>query len=319
MERTFVQGKSHVLRIGDFSRLARVSVKTLRFYDEAGLLRPACVDRRSGYRYYRADQVAGLRRIRLFRHVGCTLTEVRELLALPMDSPETLATLERVRQRLSLNVARDVQRLRQLNSLLHPRKETDAPPAVVAEQCLPLVTVLSVRDRIRSLGAAVEAMFETLEERAARFECRAHASPFLLFHDLDYRQRSIDLEACIPIVPEAATACGGHSIAAVARAAVARFPGKYERAPAVYECILEWLDESGARITGPVRECYLRFGAAQRGYRVPNSFLARCEDEYETELQVPFAEDPLAWSAAASLGANSTSPRAPRGPPPPAS
>jgi hypothetical protein len=61
----------------------------------------------------------------------------------------------------------------------------------------------------------------------------------------------------------------------VDRAAVARFSGDYERAPAVYECILEWLDESGGRIVAPLRECYLRFGAAQRGYRLPSRFLAR--------------------------------------------
>jgi len=47
-----------MLKIGDFSRLSRVSVKALRYYDEIGLLKPVEVDRFTGYRYYSADQFA---------------------------------------------------------------------------------------------------------------------------------------------------------------------------------------------------------------------------------------------------------------------
>jgi len=45
-----------MFKIGDFSRISQVSVKTLRYYDEIGLLRPAQVDRFTGYRYYSVDQ-----------------------------------------------------------------------------------------------------------------------------------------------------------------------------------------------------------------------------------------------------------------------
>jgi DNA-binding transcriptional MerR regulator len=46
-----------MLKIGDFSRLSQVSVKTLRYYDEVGLLKPAQVDQLSGYRYVTEIQV----------------------------------------------------------------------------------------------------------------------------------------------------------------------------------------------------------------------------------------------------------------------
>jgi len=48
--------------IGDFSKLSRVSIKTLRHYDEMGLLKPVEVDRFTGYRYYEFDQLAQLYR-----------------------------------------------------------------------------------------------------------------------------------------------------------------------------------------------------------------------------------------------------------------
>ena len=53
-----------MIRIGDFSKLSRVSVKTLRFYDEMGLLKPVEVDRFSGYRHYTPEQLPRLHRKR---------------------------------------------------------------------------------------------------------------------------------------------------------------------------------------------------------------------------------------------------------------
>jgi hypothetical protein len=52
-----------MFRIGDFSRIARVSARLLRFYDEIGLLTPARADPQTGYRYYTMEQLAALNRI----------------------------------------------------------------------------------------------------------------------------------------------------------------------------------------------------------------------------------------------------------------
>ncbi len=49
--------------IGEFTRIGTVSIRTLRHYDEIGLLRPAKVDPETGYRGYSADQLGQLNRI----------------------------------------------------------------------------------------------------------------------------------------------------------------------------------------------------------------------------------------------------------------
>ena len=41
-----------MLKIGEFSKLTRVSIRMLRHYDEIGLLRPTETDAWTGYRYY---------------------------------------------------------------------------------------------------------------------------------------------------------------------------------------------------------------------------------------------------------------------------
>lgn len=52
-----------MLKISEFARLSRVSVKALRHYDDLGLLKPATVDHFTGYRYYGMDQLPRLNRI----------------------------------------------------------------------------------------------------------------------------------------------------------------------------------------------------------------------------------------------------------------
>ncbi|MDF2888384.1 MAG: MerR family transcriptional regulator, partial [Lacrimispora sp.] len=46
-----------MLKIGDFSKLSRISIRMLRHYDEIGLMTPRSTDHFTGYRYYSEDQL----------------------------------------------------------------------------------------------------------------------------------------------------------------------------------------------------------------------------------------------------------------------
>ena len=59
-----------MIRIGDFSKLSRVPIKTLRYYDEMGLLKPLHVDDFTGYRYYEYEQMTHLYRILALKDLG---------------------------------------------------------------------------------------------------------------------------------------------------------------------------------------------------------------------------------------------------------
>jgi len=52
-----------MFRIGEFSKLTQVSIRMLRYYDETGLLKPAQIDKFTGYRLYSVDQIPTLHRI----------------------------------------------------------------------------------------------------------------------------------------------------------------------------------------------------------------------------------------------------------------
>jgi DNA-binding transcriptional MerR regulator len=69
-----------MFKIGDFSKLSRVSVKTLRYYDEVGLLKPIQIDRFTGYRFYSVDQLPRLNRILALKDLGFSLEQIGRLL-----------------------------------------------------------------------------------------------------------------------------------------------------------------------------------------------------------------------------------------------
>ena len=73
---TRIEGTFYMIRIGDFSKLSRISVKTLRYYDEMGLLKPVSVDVFTSYRLYEYSQLSVLHRILALKDLGFSLEEI---------------------------------------------------------------------------------------------------------------------------------------------------------------------------------------------------------------------------------------------------
>ena len=105
-----------MLKIGDFSKLSRVSVRMLRYYDEIGLLKPAEIDRFTDYRYYSEAQLPTVCRITALRDMGFGLADICAILPI-YDDRERLDDFLAARQ-AELEQQRDdvAQRLRLLDT-----------------------------------------------------------------------------------------------------------------------------------------------------------------------------------------------------------
>ena len=69
-----------MLKIGDFSRLSRVSIRMLRYYDEVGLLKPEKVDDFTGYRYYSEEQLLIMGKINALKDMGFGVSAITEIM-----------------------------------------------------------------------------------------------------------------------------------------------------------------------------------------------------------------------------------------------
>ena len=110
-----------MFKIGEFSKLSHVTVKTLRYYDKIGLLKPAEVDRFTSYRYYSASQLPRLNRILALKDLGLSLDQIARLLDhdLPPDQIRGMLRLKQVELQEQLEeeqarLARVEQRLSQI-------------------------------------------------------------------------------------------------------------------------------------------------------------------------------------------------------------
>src|SRR5215213_11256733 len=86
-----------MLKIGEFSRLSQVTVKTLHHYDDIGLLKPAQVDKFTEYRYYTLEQLPRIHSIMALKELGLSLEEIAQVL-LENLPPEQIRGMYRLKQ-----------------------------------------------------------------------------------------------------------------------------------------------------------------------------------------------------------------------------
>lgn len=144
--------------VGEFSRIARVSKRLLRYYDQIGLFEPAHSDTRTGRRSYRADQLPALNRILALKDLGLSLAEVRRLL----DERIGVAALHDLLQQRKTEIERliesEAQRLRRIEARLEAIRESESGrPLHVVVKPLAEQAVLGVRVTVASFdeGLAV--------------------------------------------------------------------------------------------------------------------------------------------------------------------
>ena len=105
-----------MFKISEFSRLSRIPLQTLRYYDQLGILKPAMTDESTGYRYYYAEQLLEINRIVIYKELGFTLQQIARLLH------EDIST-EQIRGMLRLKESEIARRLDMERSRLVRVKE----------------------------------------------------------------------------------------------------------------------------------------------------------------------------------------------------
>jgi DNA-binding transcriptional MerR regulator len=284
---------AYMIRIGDFSRLARVSVVTLRHYDDLGLLTPARVDPETGYRYYTPDQLPRLNRILALKELGFSLEQVARLLSAELPAAQIRGMLVLQRAQLEQQVREQRARLAAVEARLQHIEREGAPLAydVVVRPVEPQL-VASIRRRVPG-PEAIERLFEEVEAYAARHHVRAPHPPLTLFHDAEYREQDLDVEVAVPLssrAPDCAPV-GVHELPAVPHMACVVHAGSYATIGQAFDDLLGWVGTQGYHAAGSHREVYLRFGAGGLKLALPEAYLTDETDAYVTELQVPVERD----------------------------
>lgn len=271
-----------MFRIGDFSRLARVSVKALRHYDRLGLLEPASTDPLNGYRYYSSEQLPRLNSILALKDLGFSLEQVSLLLDGNLSPAQTRSMLETKRDEVGLTVATEKERLSRLEARLERMELESGPPAhEVVLKRVEAQSVASVRE-VLARYSEIGHLFGELREYQERHGIVATAWT-AVWYDPEYRESQVDGEATFTTegpFPKDGRVRGGE-LPAVETMACAVHRGSLATIGRAYSGLMAWIEGNGYRILGPHREVFLRGGGEQY------------DTQYVTEIQFPVVKADL--------------------------
>ncbi len=99
-----------MITIGKMSQACQLSVKTLRWYDQTGLLKPVHIDEKTGFRYYSLDQIDRVILIKRYKRFGFSLEEIASLLEAEEDS--LTASLSQKRRQLEAQILERKRRIK---------------------------------------------------------------------------------------------------------------------------------------------------------------------------------------------------------------
>jgi DNA-binding transcriptional MerR regulator len=253
-----------MFRIGDFSRIARVSARLLRFYDEIGLFVPAHADPQSGYRYYTVAQLGELNRILVLKDLGFNLDQVREIVSKNIDPAELRKMLLLRRNDVERTLAVETQRLRQIETrILQIETEGTLTADDVVVRAEPARDIISLRRTVPSFAAA-RSLIGELREQSRRWVPRNGLMLVGVAHSPAFEADEIDVEfgLVLPdgseLEPPMSSPLRRRTLEAVARLATCVRVGLPEDAHLVTARIGRFLEIHGDSLAGPSRELFLK-------------------------------------------------------------
>lgn len=246
------------LSIGEFSKASGLTVKTLRFYHEQGLLEPSSVDPESGYRYYRVEKVELARVITRLRELGFPLRDIAQIVKSYDEESDILDFLEQ-RREVIRNQVQELQNAATLiDQIVQSERETEAMVKTltfdIEEKQVESLLIAGIRmqGRYQDCGTA----FAKIGRRCGRYIC---GKPMMLHFSEEYRETDADFEACFPIRKDP----GGLEEIAVRQLPGGRFltlvhRGPYGEMSRSYQRIIEAMKQRSLTIQAPCREVYLK-------------------------------------------------------------
>ena len=247
------------LKIGEFSKMMQVTVKTLRHYEQRELLMPEEVDKWTGYRYYSISQMQRLNAIRDLQRQGFTLEEIKELFddGAQMPGVELLTQkIEETERQLQLLVERRRQLLRWLDS--HKQKNTMEKFNI---QSLPEIIVASHREVIADYSALGMLCVNTIGPEMQRLGCKCPLPGycFTIEHNPEYATSKIDIEYCEQVeeMGKESDIIKFKHLPAVPKALCMKHVGPYERFYESYTEAFKYMEEQGYKMAGHPRTCYI--------------------------------------------------------------
>ena len=257
-----------MLKIRDFAKLAEVSMTTLRYYDEIGLLKPIHVDPETGYRFYTMDQLPYLHRILALKELGLGLTQIARIIDEGV-SPESLQGMLRLRQaQLQQHVQTEQEQLVRIEARLRSLEQGDGLPTYeVVLKAVKAITAVSLHPTMAELTYQAH-WGDILGTALDRYGIKPIDHLIVLHAERENEQIPISVEIVAPVEYKDASTLITRSegrltlceLPDVPRMASTLHHGNPALAVHAYQALGTWMENNAYTIVGPRRKIFLHRG-----------------------------------------------------------
>ena len=245
-----------MLKIGEFSKLSRVSIRMLRHYNDIGLLKPAEIDDFTGYRYYREDQLFIVARISALKDMGFALADIVHILEI-YDDKEKLDDLMIAKQKELAEQAKETEyKLMLLDSARErlrkePKMSFDVNVKTIPERYA--ATVHMVIPHYEDEGMAWNMMRECKEPLIPADPCYAVAT----FLDDEFKEENVEIEVSMAVKGKYQDTehVKFRTLPAI-KVASCIVKGSYDQMGEAYATVVSWIKANGYKMNGPMFNIY---------------------------------------------------------------
>lgn len=263
-----------MLSIGEFSVVTKLSVKTLRFYHEQGILVPDYIDDSTSYRYYGERSIARAEAVRSLREMGFGIGEIAEIFAGHHDDAALVPALRKKREGTQAQIAQLVTALEKIDfALKTAMRDEEARPSFAVEE-KQVADILFAGHRYKGKYQDIGTSLGLVGGAMGRCICGPAMS---LDYEGEYKDDQADIEAGFPVATKVAAPCidvrelkGGKAVTITHR-------GPYETIGRSYELLFGHIHDKGYAMLSPCRVLY---------HNAPGVIFPGDPKKYVAEIQI---------------------------------
>lgn len=258
-----------MIKIGEFSKLAKTTIRTLRYYDEIGLFKPVFIDD-NGYRYYEINQLTDLLTIIKYRNLGLSIENILDI----FNGKDKISILNNHLNELNNNS-------KVLNNQIVSLKEI-----IKGEEMKYNCLIKEIKENIvyyrRGTIGSIDDLFSFILEAGElcsklnpNLKCKDYC--YVTYTATEYKEKDVEVEYVEAVEKEGIS--GNDILFRVdpkIKALTVENKGSYSNLRNAYAFALNEIKEKNYKIVGPIREVYIH-GCWDKDN----------EDDYLTEIQIP--------------------------------
>lgn len=265
-----------MLKIGDFSKLSRISIRMLRYFDEKDLLKPFKIDDMTSYRYYHESQLTTACTIIALQQMGFSIAIISEILSYESNPKKLEEFFSEQKNIITENYQNSLRQLQLLETSLNQiRKDEYKMKYSVILKDFPTMKVASLRQIIPSYqdeGMLWQQLMPVLTNKNVSYPNPYYS--LAIFHDKEYKEDNVDVEIQVSIEGNYSDEGNVHfkERPSILVASVT-FKGNYDQVSFVNETVAHWVSDNNYIFDGPMFNIYHVSPATESN---PDNWVTEC-------------------------------------------